>query len=147
MIDTWDINPFYKIKYNQKTGKMIITSFGKKKQGREILQHINNSGYLSINLFTEKNKSSIYAVHSIIRDRYFSKKDGFVINHKDGNKLNNSLENLEYVTINENIQHSILIGRHVSNDPKRSGRYKHGRAVKENLKEYKKQWYNENKKK
>jgi hypothetical protein len=32
------------------------------------------------------------------------------VNHKDGNKLNNKLSNLEWVTASENIQHSVDTG-------------------------------------
>lgn len=40
------------------------------------------------------------------------------INHKDGNKLNNNLNNLELVTNGENVKHSIRLGFNV---PKKGG--------------------------
>jgi mRNA-degrading endonuclease HigB of HigAB toxin-antitoxin module len=36
--------------------------------------------------------------------------EGFVVNHKDGNKLNNNVENLEWISVYENNKHSIDTG-------------------------------------
>jgi hypothetical protein len=38
--------------------------------------------------------------------------EGYEVNHKDSNKANNRLDNLEYVTHRENIAHMIKSGRH-----------------------------------
>lgn len=45
--------------------------------------------------------------HRIMLDAWEGNKPGMVINHKDGNKLNNNLENLEWCTIAENNHHAI----------------------------------------
>lgn len=131
----YDIEPYYNINYDTQTGNLRILSkaWGKK---RILKQHINNTGYLCV-----KMNNTNYNIHAIIREICFGiKKHGYTINHKDGNKLNNKLCNLEYITIAENIKHAVKLGLHVSSDPKRSGRYKDGRAIKSKLKEYKYNW-------
>lgn len=65
-----------------------------------------------------------------------------VVNHIDGNKLNNSIDNLELCTIAENIKHAVKLGLHVSSSPERSGRYKDGRC--KDITQYKKEWYIKN---
>lgn len=51
------------------------------------------------------------AVHSLIAECFLGEQDLFV-NHKDGDKSNNVLENLEYVTQSQNTQHAFDIGLH-----------------------------------
>lgn len=119
-------------------GSVKIYSDHCKSKGAELSQWYTKDGYLRTKL-----QSKSRTVHSIVAEAFYGERPaGLVINHKDGNKLNNHPNNLEYCTINENIQHSIKMGFHVSNDPKRSGRYKDGRAV--DVTAYKKMWYQKN---
>lgn len=37
-------------------------------------------------------------------------KEGFTVNHKDGNRFNNMLENLEWVSLGDNIRHGFKTG-------------------------------------
>jgi hypothetical protein len=52
---------------------------------------------------------------------------GYVVNHKDSNKLNNELSNLEYVTASQNVHHAVLAGTHPQG--KRHWHYKDGKRV------------------
>lgn len=54
------------------------------------------------------------AVHRLVALTYLGQpqRPGMQVNHKDGNKLNNHWENLEWVTAKENIKHSYeVLGR------------------------------------
>jgi hypothetical protein len=67
---------------------------------------------------------------------------GLCVNHKDGNKLNNSPSNLEYITISENVKHSIKMGLHICNTPEKMPTYIDGRT-RDKVK-YKHDWYVKN---
>ncbi len=85
-----------------------------KNANNEILKaHIGRSGYLEVGL-SSKGKHKDFRIHRLI-GRYFLDDgksfydDGFDINHIDENKLNNSVENLEWTTHQKNILHSLGI--------------------------------------
>lgn len=67
-------------------------------------------GYRLIGLFKNKVRTCFY-VHRLVAEVYLPKiesKD--FVNHKDGNKANNHVSNLEWVTKSENSKHSFEIG-------------------------------------
>jgi hypothetical protein len=67
---------------------------------------VNNIGYLCYDLYLEserKNIKSHFLVAFHFCDGY---KIGLVVNHKDGNKLNNHYSNLEWITFRENVLHA-----------------------------------------
>lgn len=70
----------------------------------------NNTGYLQINLSVNKKKIT-KPLHQLVAPAFLGPRpDGLVINHKDGNKHNNSAENLEYVTRKRNSKHAYDMG-------------------------------------
>ena len=69
----------------------------------------NKRGYLFFN-FWLNGKRKTHVVHRAILKSFIPEpKEYSVVNHKDGNKENNSLENLEWCTYSENTQHALKI--------------------------------------
>lgn len=64
---------------------------------------INKGGYRYVDL-SLNNKTTRFGVHQLVAIHYVSGWfEGAVVNHKDGNTLNNHYTNLEWVTQKENI--------------------------------------------
>ena len=95
-----------------------ISSKGRVSNYRKILSpFVNNSGYQVIDL----NINGIRVkklVHRLVAETFLenplNKKE---VNHKDGNKLNNSKENLEWTTSSENKKHALQTGLKIYNIP------------------------------
>jgi len=72
---------------------------------------ISKGGYYITMLLNNHGKYKSWSVHKFVAMAFFGKIPiGKEINHKDGNKTNNSILNLEYCTRSENCQHSFDIG-------------------------------------
>lgn len=69
----------------------------------------DKNGYVKVQMRSIDNKSHRYSVHRLVLENFKPVKNmkNLQVNHKDGNKLNNSLSNLEWVTSKENIHHAI----------------------------------------
>lgn len=70
----------------------------------------NSRGYLTVSLYdgSAPKKPRSFLVHRLIAKAFLGESD-LQINHKDGNKTNNALENLEFVTGIENVRHAIEV--------------------------------------
>lgn len=64
--------------------------------------YINSCGYYCVNL-RKNSKIEIKLLHRLIAENFIENKNNFkIINHKDGNKLNNNIQNLEWCTYSYN---------------------------------------------
>lgn len=73
---------------------------------RILKQSIGNSGYYYVNL-SKKQIDKSKDVHRIVALEFLGHEySNLTVNHKDGNKLNNNINNLEFVTQAENNRHS-----------------------------------------
>lgn len=78
--------------------------------GRQKALCVNSSGYYLIGANINGARKNIYA-HRAVAEAFLGAIPGnYVINHKDGNKLNNHVDNLEIVTISENARHAVTMG-------------------------------------
>lgn len=92
-------------------GLYWVSSTGRVKNfSGKILKQCNHShGYLQISL-RQSMKNKTHAIHRLVLSSFVKKPDGMAVNHKDGNKKNNTLENLEWVTYKQNSTHAYSMG-------------------------------------
>jgi len=90
-----------------------------------ILKPIKNlNGYLQVNL-SKKGKLNIYSIHRLVAQAFIPNDDLLKteINHKDENKINNNVNNLEWVDHKSNMNYGTRNERSSKsqiNNPKRS---------------------------
>lgn len=69
-----------------------------------------NNGYYCL-MLKSKGKRQTFLIHRLVALAFIPNPDNkTTVNHKDGNKLNNNVENLEWMSLRENIQHGYKTG-------------------------------------
>ncbi len=76
--------------------------------GRFLRPGTMSKGYLTVQLYdgSKPKKGRSFLVHRLIAEAFLGP-SALQINHKNGDKKDNNLENLEYVTGSENCRHSV----------------------------------------
>lgn len=88
--------------YSNQTGKEWISN-------RILKPAIKSNGYMFVGL-SKNGKVSSKHIHRLVAEAFVSNPDNKpTVNHKDGNKSNNTVDNLEWVTYLENNIHSIKV--------------------------------------
>lgn len=92
------------------------------KCGPKYLTPFENDGYHRVTLVVGKSHKNLL-VHRLVAEAFIPNTEGKeVVNHIDGNKLNNKANNLEWVTKKENTAHAIRTGLRRPDVPHRSFR-------------------------
>ena len=93
------------------TNDGLVWAYPKKsrKQGRWLKEAIDRCGYAYVGLFKD-GKVTKLKVHRLVAQAFLVASDKPHVNHKDGNKLNNCVKNLEWVTPKENKIHAFSTG-------------------------------------
>lgn len=90
-------------------------------------KHCSNGRIIKLNtirgykyiILCKNNIRKSYKVHRLVALAFIpNPKNKFTVNHKDCDKSNNNVNNLEWATQTENIRHSWKLGRGKSNYPK-----------------------------
>ena len=96
----------------EKTLNYEISNCGevRNKTTKKILKSQLLNGYLGITLKTN-NKKTLSKIHRLVATQFLICPDEtYVVNHKDGNKTNNHVENLEWISQSENVKHAFRLG-------------------------------------
>lgn len=106
-VSKWNPIPSLNGKYEASRQGEIRNSQTKK----VLKQQINLFGYYILTVRPEPNKTINIRVHQVVAEAFLGKRPkGYVVNHIDGNKQNNYVDNLEYVTPRENNIHALRKG-------------------------------------
>jgi hypothetical protein len=96
----------------------FITETGKvwsSKTNRFLKTFVNRKGYLLVKLVNSREDQKTISVHRLVAQHYLTERgSGTQVNHIDGNKLNNSKGNLEWISCLDNVRHSWAIGLHTN---------------------------------
>lgn len=99
----WKQIPGYEWKY-------WVSNTGLIKNKDRVLKLDFSNRYARVDMY-ENNKRIKVCVHKTVMQEFFGKcPEGLQINHKNGDRKDNSINNLEYVTPSENIKHSFALG-------------------------------------
>ena len=92
---------FFKYYDITKEGVVINLKTNRKYKGK-----IGNNGYLTFHT-KRNNKYYSWLIHRLVAIKYIPNPNNYpIVNHIDGNKLNISIDNLEWCTQSDNIKHS-----------------------------------------
>lgn len=82
--------------------------YSRHQRGKILSQRLNKQGYYVVSLIKDHKKYT-KPVHRLVAGA-FLEKIGPCVNHKDGNKMNNKTNNLEWCSYQHNVRHSIKMG-------------------------------------
>jgi hypothetical protein len=103
MSETWRVVPSSPRHVVSNTGRVAVL-----KTKRILSQLYDSSGYRIVSIWGQGGR---FRVHNLVAEAFLGKKPfGAQVNHKDGNKSNNTPENLEYISQKENLRHAFRTG-------------------------------------
>lgn len=112
--DRYEISNFGRFKIHDR----FVNNRGKIKlrKGKIIDGHITGAGYRSFSIYIN-GSHKVVSMHRLVAEHFIDNPLNLPqVNHIDGNKLNNRLDNLEWCSSKHNVNHAIRIG--LSNPPK-----------------------------
>ena len=100
-----------------------VSNFGKVNNGYKNLSSCKRRGYLGLTLVKKGNKKNVL-VHRLVGKTFIPNPNNKpFINHIDSNRTNNHVDNLEWCTSKENMQHASKNGRLLNHSNKRQSYY------------------------
>lgn len=99
-------------------GRVRVTSSSKKSQIGKIIGRVKQTGYHSVVLRNDSGERVELSTHRLVLEAFVSEcPEGKECNHKNGDKADNRVDNLEWVTRSENHLHRARVLRHHPSGP------------------------------
>lgn len=93
------------------TGKIRSTNYKNSGKTKELKTSLNPTGYPCTMILKDDGKYVSRPIHYFITLGFYGQREkGIEVNHIDGIKTNNNIDNLEYCTRSENCQHACDTG-------------------------------------
>ena len=110
MEEFWKPIPFYDGLYVvSNTGKVKSLNWNHTGKPKE-LKSYDNGGYRRV-CISKNGTVKRFLVHRLVAELFLDNPNNYpVVNHKDGNKTNNNVSNLEWISIKDNVNHAIETG-------------------------------------
>lgn len=107
--DSYEVSSLGRVRSKTRT---ITYKTGKKHtyKAKVLKLRLDKDGYLLITL-NKENRLETISVHRLVAIHFIPTSDrSLQVNHKDGNKENNTISNLEWCTVYDNLSHSYSSG-------------------------------------
>lgn len=112
MNETWKDITGYEGRYQISSMGRVKSFAQDRKHGKIKLGNLNHKGYLTILLYDSSGRPKWYPVHRLVATTFIPNPDNLPqVNHKDENKRNNCVENLEWCTNDYNIHYGTGLQR------------------------------------
>jgi hypothetical protein len=90
--------------------KKKVKGVAKIREAVELKQQIHRKGYAKVRLYKQTDWKQFF-VHRLVAMMFIPNENNLTqVNHKDGNKLNNCVSNLEWISNTENMRHAYRTG-------------------------------------
>ncbi len=108
----YQISNLGRIKSKKRITKVGIKNVKRIIRNEKILKPSKlTKGYLGIRLYDNNSNAKTFKIHRLVAQAFISNPNNLSqVNHIDGDKTNNTVENLEWCTCSENMKHSYNIG-------------------------------------
>lgn len=131
-IDVKGYKGYYKL--NKKGEVLSVPRNGTRKTPRILKQRISSKGYPAVCL-SKKGKSKWWTIHRLLAIHFIpNPKRKSDVNHINGNKLDYSLENLEWATRRENFNHALKTGLWKSKGGNRGVKHRAAQVTEDDVK-------------